>query len=144
MAEIEIRDNPKLRSFLRNITEAGFTGIMWGLWVYMILPVLNIVLWVFGVRYFHIAIIEKAGYKEVLNLVGKMGWAVLTVFLIMRLWGFYNYRKFGRNDRRKGKASSDARQIAEFHHMTVETVRDLQSKKEIVWQTKEEGDVKRS
>ncbi len=134
MAEIEIRDNPKLRGFLRNITEAGFTGIMWGLWIYMILPVINIVLWILGIRYFHISIIEQAGYKELLNLIGKMGWTVLTVFLILRLWGYYNYRRFGRKDRRRGKAPADVEQIAELYKMPAETVRALQMRKEIVWQ----------
>jgi len=139
MAEIEIRDNPNLRSFLRNITEAGFTGIMWGLWIYMILPVINIVLWILGIRYFHISIIEQAGYKELLNLIGKMGWIVLTVFLILRLWGYYNYRRFGRKDRRRGKVPADVEQIAELYNMPAETVRDLQLRKEIVWQVT--GDV---
>lgn len=134
MAEIEIRDNPKLRSFFRNITEAGFTGIMWGLWIYMILPAINIVIWIFGIRYFQISIIEQAGYRELLHLIGKMGWAVLAVFFIMRLWGFYNYRKFGRKDRRTGKVPADAGRIADLYNLSAETVRDLQSKKEIVWQ----------
>src|SRR4030067_1536151 len=135
MAEIEIRDNPKLRSFLRNITEAGFTGIMWGLWIYMILPVLNIVLWILGIRYFHFSIIEQGGYKELLKLAGKMWWTALTGLLIMRLWGYYNYRRFGRKDRRKAKAPADTGQMATLYNMPVEEVRDMQSRKEIVWQT---------
>lgn len=135
MADIEIRDNPELRSFLRNIAEAGFTGIMWGLWIYLILPVINIVLWILGIRFFHISIIEQAGYREFLNLAGKMGGTVLTVFVVMLLWGYYNYRRFGRHERRKGKVAAGAGQVSAFYKMTAETAKELQLKKEIFWQT---------
>jgi poly-beta-1,6-N-acetyl-D-glucosamine biosynthesis protein PgaD len=116
---------------------------MWGLWIYMILPVINIVLWIFGIRYFHISIIEKAGYRELLHLVGNMGWSVLAVFLIMRLWGFYNYRKFGRKDRRTGKVPYDSGKVAELYDISAETIRDLQSKKEIVWQITDDSGMKK-
>jgi biofilm PGA synthesis protein PgaD len=133
MPEIEIRDNPKLRSFVRNITETGFTGIIWGFWIYMLLPLLNIVLWILGIKYFHVSIIEQAGYKELFNLIGKMGWAVLVIFLVMRIWGYYNYAKFGKLSRRKGNAPPVAERIMKKYNIPAEVIKDLQGKKEIQW-----------
>ena len=133
MPEIEIRDNPKLRSFIRNITETGFTGIIWGFWIYMLLPLLNIVLWILGIKYFHTSIIEQAGYKELFTLIGKMGWAVLVIFLVMRIWGYYNYVKFGKNSRRKGNTAPAAEQIMKEYHIPLEVIKDIQGKKEIQW-----------
>lgn len=138
MAEIEIRDNPKLRSFLRNIVETGFTGIMWGTWIYLLLPVINIVLWLAGARYFKITVIEQLGYRELLNLVSRMGWIVLTIFIVMRLWGYYNYRKFGKRSRRTGNVTVTIEQLAEHYRISAGMVRDYQSKKEIDWHITED------
>jgi biofilm PGA synthesis protein PgaD len=133
MPEIEIRDNPRLKRFLRTITEVGFTGIMWGLWIYLFLPLLNIVLWLLGIRYFHIEVIEHIGYKEFIGLLHNMGWIVLVVFIILRLWGYYNYMRFGRNDRRRRTPSITTEQLAGYFNIPIEEVENLQSKKEIVW-----------
>lgn len=131
MFQIEIRDNPGLKSFIRNITELGFTGLMWGLWVYLFLPVLNIVLWMLGVKYFHQAVIAQFGYKELLALLDKMGWTVLAVFLILRLWGYYNYLRFGRRNRRIHVPQFTDDQMAEHFRIPLEDVRSMQAKKEI-------------
>jgi len=54
MPEIKIIDKPKLKTFLRTITELTFTSVMWGFWIYLFLPLVNVVLWLFGIRYFYI------------------------------------------------------------------------------------------
>jgi poly-beta-1,6-N-acetyl-D-glucosamine biosynthesis protein PgaD len=81
--------------------------------------------------------LEKAGYRQLLELFGKMGWTILVVFLVLRLWGYYNYVKFGKKDRRKSAPSTTAEQLSEFFHVPPEQIPELQSRKEIVarvWQ----------
>lgn len=133
MPEIKIIDKPKLKSLLRNVTELSFTGIMWGLWLYLFLPLLNLVLWLLGIRYFYIEVIENAGYKELINLLSRLGWIILVVFLIMRLWGYYNYRRFGKRDKRKSLPSNVDKEMAEYFQIPLEQVLDLQLSKEVVW-----------
>jgi len=133
MPEIEIRDNPSIRSFFRNVTELGFTGLMWGIWLYLLLPVLNIVLWIVGMRHIRFSVIEQVGYKELFDLLDKMGWTVLIVFLIMRSWGYYNYFRFGKKDRRKDAVKTDTDQMAEYYKVTVEEVEEMRGNKEIYW-----------
>lgn len=135
MPEIEIRDNPKLKSFLRNIVELTFTGFVWGIWAYLLLPLVNIVMWVVGLRFIEISVIEQLGYKEMIDLMGKMGWIVLIVFLVLRLWGFYNYKRYGQRTRRKGSMPVTIEQLAAHFQIPAEEVKDMQSKKEIVWKT---------
>ncbi len=133
MPEIEIRDNPKLRSFFRNITEMTFTGVVWGVWVYLLLPVVNLLLWVFGFRYMKIAVIEQVGYKEFLDLMDKMGWTVLIVFLVLRIWGYYNYVRFGKRSRRKATPPATIEQLAGHYNIPEEDVKRMRSEKEVVW-----------
>lgn len=134
MPEIEIRDNPKLRSLFRNITEFTFTGFVCVLWAYLLLPLVNIVIWIIGLRSIEISVIEQLGYKEMMGLASKMGWIVLAVFLILRLWGFYNYKRFGKKSRRMSSPPVTIEQLAEHFHLPVEQVKYMQSQKEIAWE----------
>jgi poly-beta-1,6-N-acetyl-D-glucosamine biosynthesis protein PgaD len=133
MPEIEVRDNPGLRSFLRNITETTVTGFVWAIWVYLLLPVINITIWIFGFRFINVSVIEQVGYEELIALMVKMGWAVVVVFLLFHLWGYYNYRRFGRKSRRKTSATLTIEQLAAHYRMPADEIRRLQEQKEIVW-----------
>jgi len=133
MPEIEIIDKPKLKSFLRKITEMSFTSLMWGFWLYLFLPLLNLVLWLMGIRYFYIEVIELTGYNGLINLLFKIGWVILSVFLILRLWGYYNYWRFGKRERRKSLPSGTFEKLAEYFQVPLEQIQDIQSRKEVVW-----------
>lgn len=133
MPEIEIINNPKLKSLLRNVSELSFTTLMWALWLYLFLPLLNVILWLLGIRFFYVEVFEKAGYMQLLNLLGNMGWSILVVFAVLRLWGYYNYLKFGKKDRRKFVSFTTAEQLSGFFNLPPEQIVELQSKKEVIW-----------
>ncbi|PIP12730.1 MAG: poly-beta-1,6-N-acetyl-D-glucosamine biosynthesis protein PgaD [bacterium (Candidatus Stahlbacteria) CG23_combo_of_CG06-09_8_20_14_all_40_9] len=137
MSEIEIIDKPKLKSFIRNLTEMSFTVIIWGFWLYLFLPLLTFVLWLLGIRYFYTEVIEAAGYRELINLWGKVGWSILGIFLILRLWGYYNYWRFGKRERRKRFSSNTYHKLAEYFQIPLEQLPTLQSSKEVVWPMKD-------
>ena len=132
MNDITIIDNPSLKGFFRNMGEWSFTILMWGVWVYLFLPVLNILLWLFGIRHFYIEVIEKGGYLELLGLVQHIGWTILIVFAVLRLWGYYNYKKFGQLNRRKFPQTTTNVQLSKYFKVPVETIKNLQNKKEIL------------
>jgi poly-beta-1,6-N-acetyl-D-glucosamine biosynthesis protein PgaD len=133
MPEIEIRDNPKLRSFFRNITEMTFTSFVWGIWLYLLLPVVNIIMWILGFKFIMISVIDQVGYIEFIDLMSRMGWIVLTVFLVLRLWGYYNYVRFGKRNRRKESPPVTIEQLAEYYRIPVHKIKTMQSQKEVVW-----------
>jgi poly-beta-1,6-N-acetyl-D-glucosamine biosynthesis protein PgaD len=133
MPEIKIRDNPGLRSFLRNISETTFTGFIWAVWIYFLLPVINVVFWIFGFQLINIAVIEQVGYEELLQLLMKMGWAVVIVFVIFHAWGYYNYMRFGKRSRRKASAPVTIEALAEHYGIPADEIRGMQKQKEIVW-----------
>ena len=133
MSEIEIIDKPNLKNLLRNITELSFTSIMWAVWLYLFLPLLNILIWFLGIRYFYVEVIKLAGYRELLNLLFKAGWVILAVFLILRLWGYYNYRRFGRRERRKSLPPDGREKMVAYFQVPLEKIEDIQSSKELVW-----------
>jgi poly-beta-1,6-N-acetyl-D-glucosamine biosynthesis protein PgaD len=133
MSEIKIIDKPNLKSFTKNIGEWSFTTVMWGIYIYLVLPVLNVILWLLGIQIFFIEVIEKSVYLQLLNLLENLGWCILIVFGILRIWGYYNYIRFGQKNRRKEVSSVTVKQLAEFFELPAEQILDLQSKKEVFW-----------
>jgi biofilm PGA synthesis protein PgaD len=133
MPEIEIIDNTKLKSFLRNVSEWSFTTLVWALWLYLFLPLLNIILWLLGIHFFYVEVFEKAGYLQLLNLFYKMGWSILVVFAVLRFWGYYNYLRFGKKDRRKFVSPTTVEQLSGVFNLPPEKIVELQSKKEVTW-----------
>jgi len=133
MPEIKIVNNTKLKSFLRNVSEWSFTTLVWALWLYLFLPLLNIILWLLGIHFFYVEVLEKAGYLQLLNLFYKMGWSILVVFAVLRLWGYYNYRRFGKKDRRKFVSATTVEQLSGHFNLPPGQIIELQSKKEVIW-----------
>ena len=107
--------------------------LVWALWLYLFLPLFNIILWLLGIHLFYEEVIEKAGYLQLLSLFTKMGWSILVVFAVLRLWGYYNYLRFGKKDRRKFVSSTTVEQLSGHFNLPPEQIIELQSKKEVTW-----------
>jgi biofilm PGA synthesis protein PgaD len=128
---IENRDD--LRSFLRNTTEWSFTVVMWGLWIYLFLPLLSLVLWIIGMPYIFKTILTEDVLRQMIGLLTRMGWAVVIIFIVLRGWGFYNYHMFGKKNRRKKHPEVTAEQMGRHFGVNIEDVKALQERKEITW-----------
>ena len=95
--DIEILDYPGLMGFLRNITEWSFTLIFWAFWLYLFLPLINLLLlWML-----FSTLIDHSGYLALLEILKKWGIAILITIVIFTGWAYYNYWMFGRRNRRK-------------------------------------------
>lgn len=113
---------------------------MWFFWLYLLLPILTVILWIIGIRIFYIEVFRATVYKELINLWGKVGWSIIIIFFILRLWGFYNYWRFGRKERRKRFAPTAYHKLTEYFQVPIELLPTLQSNKEIVWPIKDNPD----
>ncbi len=126
---IELIDNPSLKTRLQTMTEWTFTSFFWITWVYLLFPLLNLLLW-FLVGY---TLYEKliSGYDEFILLLKHIGLITLVIFIGLRLWGYYNYRVFGRRNRRRQASQADPNHIAEHFGITIDELEALQ-KAEII------------
>lgn len=130
---IGIIDHPQLKSVLRNMGEWSFTTFMWVLWGYLFLPLVNILLWIFGGHLFYFTVFEEAHYRDAVDMFQKTGWFVLAVFLALRGWGVYNYHRFGKRDRRRSMPPASIGQLADFFNLPEATVARMQNQKEVEW-----------
>ena len=134
MSKIRIEDNSQLRSLARRIVEWGFTTFMWALWLYLFLPLVTVVLWVAGAHYVYLAFFERSALDQLVEMITKIGWAVVVIFLVMRGWGYYNYYVFGRKNRRKMHNVAGTADLGKHIGLTGQEVWGLQNQKEIVWE----------
>jgi biofilm PGA synthesis protein PgaD len=136
---MQVPKKSEQKNLLRKVTELSVTALIWGFWVYLFLPLLSVILWFLGIKIFTVAVIEHTGYLEFLVLVKTLGWYILTLFLILRLWGYYNYWRFGKKNRRKSSAPDGAatQELADYFRMQVSAVQELRSLKEVVWPLRE-------
>ena len=133
MSDIQIIDKPEAKSVTRKVSELTLTTAIWGLWLYLLLPVLNILLWIIGLSTMTTEILEKGGYLIFFELVQQMGLVILVTFTIMRLWGIYNYYRFGRRERRNHKTQDSIEKLSHFFQLTPAALVHLETRNEIIW-----------
>lgn len=136
---IEIIDRPQLRSTLRNVGEWSFTTIMWVLWGYFFLPMINILLWLLGGGHIYAVIIHQAHYRDLLRMIQTTGWFAIAIFVVLRGWGYYNYRRYGKKERRRAVPPASVESLAAFFNLSEATTRRLQHQKEILWEDRYEN-----
>lgn len=128
-----IEDKSDLRSFLRDTTEWSFTILMWGLWVYLFLPLVSLLLWVIGLPHIYRTVFREDVLQQLLRLLGGVGWMVLVIFIVLRGWGFYNYYVFGKRNRRREYPEVSLEDLSKHFDLSPEEVQVLQDQKEITW-----------
>lgn len=133
MTDIQIEDDTKLISPVRSAVEKFFTALMWIIWGYLFLPMATLIVWFVIGRYMHRHLIESAGLSQLADMILRMGWLVLIIFIVLRGWGYYNYYVFGRKNRRKTVHKVTAGEIGDHFGLNEETVHNLQEQKEIYW-----------
>ena len=96
-----IIDDPKLETPVRRNFEWTITFLAWAFWIYFLAPIATLILWVVGIR---LVALESFMLDHVAGLKSVIGYytaGALVIWLIFSLWNWYNYKRFGHNDRRK-------------------------------------------
>jgi biofilm PGA synthesis protein PgaD len=141
MPEIYIIDKPDLKSKGRKLSEMSITTFIWLLWLWLFLPVVNILLWMVGAQTFYHTLIVDTGYIDFFTLARRMGLTVIMVFIIMRAWGYYNYWRFGRRNKRKNLPDVTPAKISEIFRLSPDEIVTLQASKEVTFSFNKEGPV---
>jgi len=138
VTDIKIINKPDLKSRGRKISEMSITTIIWLLWLWLFMPVINVFFWVVGVQTFYHTLIIDTGYIDFFELVRGVGLTVAIVFIIMRTWGYYNYWRFGKRNKRKSLPEVTPARLSSIFGMTPEEVVILKASREVTF-TFEDG-----
>lgn len=132
---IELINVPQAKSRLRKVIETGITSLAWGIWFYLLIPIINILMWLVSGEIIFNRLFAEHGLDQFYNLLKQMGLIIFCCFIIIQGWATYNYVRFGRKNRRKGLklGADEVRMLAEFHHMDHQLLNQLRCWKEVVW-----------
>ena len=79
---------------------ALLTLLFWGVWLYLVLPLVSLLLWFFGVRLF-IQEITKGAYEGLRLSLADYSLILLVLVALLALWIAWNVSRYGgSNDRR--------------------------------------------
>lgn len=83
---------------LRLAAEFAATTIFWGVWLYVIMPLVSLLLWLAGVQVFVEQMITLGGYEAFLEKLTTYGLVVLAIMLATFAWVTWNLRHYGRHN----------------------------------------------
>ena len=82
---------------------ALLTVLFWGVWLYLVLPLVSLLLWAFGVR-FLVEQIRRGGYEGLLGSLINYGVVLFVLVSLLALWIAWNVVRYGgSSDRRTVK-----------------------------------------
>ena len=85
-------------SILRLAAEFAATTIFWGVWLYVIMPLVSLLLWFAGVQVFVEQMITLGGYEAFLEKLTTYGLVVFVIMLSTFAWVTWNLRHYGRHN----------------------------------------------
>ena len=89
-----IVDKPEIKSKLMLYSEWTFTTILWTLYVYLLMPIVTLILWIFGVKIMYVQLFEQSGFTQMLEVIWGGGQIALVIILSFFIWSYYNYLIF--------------------------------------------------
>ncbi|MHB8741941.1 MAG: poly-beta-1,6-N-acetyl-D-glucosamine biosynthesis protein PgaD [Sulfuricaulis sp.] len=124
-------DNP-IVVFSRHATELLVTMIFWGLWIYLITPLISLLLWFAGIYLFVNRMVTLGGYQAFAQQLVKYGSIVFGMWVALSLWVLWNLRRYGKRNRRiELPPHVTDLQLAEAMYLSVETISRLHSARQI-------------
>lgn len=98
----EVIDSWQLKSWSRILLEGFITLAFWTGFLYLLIPIVTLGLWVFGVRIAYTELIGNQGIMELVKILKSSGIIILIVTLILLTWSYYNYLLFRIRGERRG------------------------------------------
>lgn len=108
--EKELRKKKKLDSLIINRPEAlnnirrgaeiSITTIGWIVWIFLCRPVLLVILWLMGFRFFFKHMIDLSGLSGLQELKLFYISVIIVIVLLIRGWNMYNKARYGKKKRR--------------------------------------------
>ncbi|MEJ2672930.1 MAG: poly-beta-1,6-N-acetyl-D-glucosamine biosynthesis protein PgaD [Deltaproteobacteria bacterium] len=90
----EIIDRRDLKSISRKILEGFITLAFWAGFLYILVPLVTLCLWIFGVQIAYTQLIGAQAFMQLLKIMKGGGLTVLLITLLILGWGYYNYLCF--------------------------------------------------
>lgn len=121
------------RPDLQQNAQRGVLGVInllgWLIWLYLLLPLVSVLAWVFGYYRFDQYILNDP-QPDLIKQLWFLAILVVVMNLVLLLWASYNWWRFRSNDRRQHVKNVNKEQIAHFYELN-EKAYDLAQRQQI-------------
>jgi poly-beta-1,6-N-acetyl-D-glucosamine biosynthesis protein PgaD len=130
MSRLQPEQEPPIRFF----AEVTATAIFWGLWLYVVMPLVSLLLWLAGIDVFVEQMITLGGYQAFLEKLLTYGLVVLMIMLVVFVWVTWNVRRYGgaHNTRTRTLAPVTLAETAEAAGTEPDVIERLQMERRLV------------
>ena len=137
-----IIERPEAQTKKQRLSQNFFTAFFWLLFFYLIRPFLSLFAWLLGFEVFYDVMIEKHGYRHLLDLIGIYLLVILLIGIVIRLWSLYNLKRYGHNEKRKCfPPDLSLQQTAQYFSIQTETLQKWRDSRRIVLHFDDSGNV---
>lgn len=137
-----IIDRPDLQAWEQKAFFGALTAAFWMLWVFLWLPLVTLLGWLFFGFRFQLHMINLDGYQGFLDLLKIYALIILVMNGALIAWAKYNHLRFRGMDRRKEVAPPSIGDLAMQQGQTLQTISDWQSYQVMTVQHDAQGVIK--
>lgn len=136
-----IIETPGLQSLKHRFSSSLVTFFFWAAWFYLWQPIISILAWAFGFKFFYDNMIDLGGIGGFGRLLGTYVLVVSLIGLIFFGWAYYNNRRF-KNKKRRGKIwKISFKNLGERYHLTEDQVLNCKTSRRLVVHFDEAGNI---
>lgn len=130
----EIIDREDLKSSGRKFLENLITMAFWTGYIYLMVPLVTLCLWVFGVHFAFTEIIGDQGLAELARIIRSGGIIVLSITIMILGWSCYNYWLIRvRGERRNSRVMiCYDEDFSALYHLNLEALQDAKKQSRLV------------
>ncbi len=127
-----IIDQPSLQTLWQKYSYGFLTLVAWSLWLYLWLPLINLIAWLLGFKVFYQHMIVLGGYAGFLQLLGVYFVIILLIGMTLLSWALYNQIRFRGKDRRGAVPPARNEDVARFFGVSEEELQAAQKTRRLV------------
>ena len=109
-----IIDRPDLQAWQQKAMFGALTAMFWMVWVFLWMPLITLLAWLFFGQRFQLHIFELDGYKSFMGLLAVYCLVICAMGGGLLLWATYNYRRFRGVDRRRNAVVPSTSALGDF------------------------------
>jgi poly-beta-1,6-N-acetyl-D-glucosamine biosynthesis protein PgaD len=130
----KIIDRQDLKSRSRILIESLITLAFWTGFLYLLVPLVTLCLWVFGVKIAYTELIGAKGVAEFVKIIKSSGIIIFFVTLIILGWTYYNYLWFRvRGERRNSRVMiCYDEDFSALYHLDLQTLQKAKTQNRLV------------
>jgi poly-beta-1,6-N-acetyl-D-glucosamine biosynthesis protein PgaD len=137
-----IINQPDLKNMPLLFGEGILTILFWGAWFYLWLPVVSMLAWWLGFKFFYRHMVELGGFSGFIKFLNVFFSGIFLLCGALAIWSFYNLKRYGSYHRRNKTMITDMNKLAADFNVSNEKLQKTQKAKRISFSFTEDNTIK--